>query len=121
MPASPVSDEEGRLTTIFFRPSDFASRSVDWWRVNQHVAPLLQEVGCWPIAGTLSWSQLDDKDPAKLAALYDAARHHILRVDTAQAALAQASQDVSAAADWAQEAQRIIRRANAAHIPRRIA
>ena len=53
------------------------------------------------MAGTLTWSQLDDDDPAKIAALYDAARHHALRVDTAQTALAEASHAIAGAADWA--------------------
>ena len=61
-----------------------ASRSVEWWPVHIHVSPRLQEVGCWPMAGTITWQQLEDQDPVKLASLLDAARHHILRVETAR-------------------------------------
>ena len=52
------------------------------------------------MAGTLAWQLLCDTDPAKWAALLDAAQHHILRVDTAQAALAGVSHDISTAANW---------------------
>jgi hypothetical protein len=100
--------------------ADIGSFSVDWWSVHTHVLPLLEEVGSWPMAGSLLWDQLRSDDPAKLAALYDAARHHILRVDTAQAALADASRDVSAAADWS-AIGRDLRRRNEIYIPRRIA
>lgn len=79
---------------------DFTSKQVDWWAVHEFVQPLLQEVGCWPQAGTPAWQLLDPTDPAKLAAVLDAARHHVLRIDAAQASQAQASQDISRAADW---------------------
>jgi Protein of unknown function (DUF2742) len=95
-----------------------ASRSVDWWSVHQYVEPLLQEVGSWPMAGSLAWQRLDDDDPAKRAALYDSSQHWVLRVDTSQAALAQASRDVSAAYNWA-EIARSIRQRNEVYIPRR--
>jgi Protein of unknown function (DUF2742) len=94
------------------------SRSVDWWPVHLYVLPLLEKVRSWPLAGTITWENLPDDDPAKLAAIFDAAQHHTLRVDTAQAALAQASQDISAAADWS-EFSRAIRRHNAVYIPMR--
>jgi hypothetical protein len=96
------------------------SRSVDWWRVHTHVLPLLEEVGSWPMAGSLLWEQLHDDHPAKRAALFDAARHHILRVDTAQAAMAEVSRDISAAADWSAMARNMLQR-NSVYIPRRIA
>jgi hypothetical protein len=77
-----------------------ASRQVDWWSVHEFVEPLLSQAGRWPVAGSVTWRQLDDTDPAKWAALLDAARHHALRVDTAQENHAHASKDVSAAVDW---------------------
>jgi hypothetical protein len=82
------------------RLNSIASQQVSWFSVHEFVAPLLADVGQWPLAGTPEWCALDDDDPRKQAALYDAARHHALRVETAQAALAQASRAVSAAEDW---------------------
>lgn len=96
-----------------------ASRQVDWWSVHTHVQPLLKQVGSWPMAGTTAWSDLDDNDPVKLAALYDAAQHHSLRVDTAQTALAEASRAIAGATDWAGIARDAQRRTKI-YIPRRI-
>jgi hypothetical protein len=42
---------------------------------------------------------LDDTDPRKVAALFDAAQHWALRVETSQQAQAETSRDISAAAD----------------------
>lgn len=77
------------------------SRTVDWWSVHQFVIPLLEEVKSWPVAGTLTWINLPESDPTKVAALYDAAQHWALRVDTCQEAIADASKAISQAADWA--------------------
>ncbi len=96
------------------------SRQVNWWSVHTYVQPLLAQVGSWPMAGTNAWSDPDDHDPAKVAAIYDAARHHALRVDTAQTALAEASRGIAGAADWrgiARDAQRRLK----IYIPRRTA
>jgi hypothetical protein len=103
--------------------SALASRTVDWWSVHTYVEPLLSRVRHWPMIGTATWCALDDDDPAKLAAIYDAAQHYALRVDTAQAALADASRDVAAAADWsaiaAQHRNRADAAASGAYIARR--
>jgi hypothetical protein len=99
-------------------PDPTQARSVDWFSVHLHVAPLLTEVGDWPLAGSLAWQRLDDRDPAKLAALFDAARHHALRVDAAQTALAEASHAIAGAADWRQIAQEVQQRRSGAYIPR---
>lgn len=96
---------------------DLGSRTVDWWAVHVFALPLITEVGCWPMAGTLTWRELPDDHPAKLAAIHDAARHHALRVECAQNALAEASQEISSAMDWPAVA-REIRRRNAVYIPR---
>ena len=77
------------------------SQQVNWWTVHEYVIPVLDRVKAWPMAGTPAWCLLDDGDPAKVAAVYDAARHHILRVETAQEALREAGEAISAAADWA--------------------
>jgi hypothetical protein len=89
-----------------------ASRQVDWYSVCRFVEPLLAQVDYWPMAGTVSWQQLDATDPAKWAALLDAARHHALRVDTAQNAMAEASRTISGAVDWPEVARQIRRRAD---------
>lgn len=70
------------------------------------------------MAGTLDWQRLADRDPAKLAALFDAARHHALRVDTAQTALAEASHAIASAADWRQIASEIQQLRNSRRIAR---
>ena len=63
-----------------------SSQQVSWWSVHEHTGPVLAGVGSWPTAGTPQWCALPDDDPAKLAALYDAARHWALRVETCQQA-----------------------------------
>lgn len=83
------------------------NQQVSWWEVHEYVAPTLDQAGSWPMAGTPEWCALPDDDPAKLAALYDAAQHWALRVDTCQEAACQASRDISAAADWAAIGQRV--------------
>jgi hypothetical protein len=110
------------VTNLHAPPDDAltASRQVDWFSVCEFVEPILAQVGCWPIAGSISWQQLDDRDPAKWAALLDAARHHALRVDTAQNAMAEASRTIAAAVDWPEVARQIRRRASV-YIPRSVA
>jgi hypothetical protein len=68
--------------------------------VHEYVSPVLDRVGTWPMAGTVEWRDLPGDDPRKIAALFDAARHHALRVDTTQHAQIQAAQAISAAVDW---------------------
>jgi hypothetical protein len=87
------------------------SAQVSWWLVHEHVASQLERAGSWPMAGTPAWRDLPDEDPRKLAALLDAARHHILRVETAQGEMAQAASEIAAAANWAAVAARIHQRA----------
>jgi hypothetical protein len=75
------------------------SQQVSWWSVHEHVAEQLEQVGSWPMAGTPVWCDLPDGHPAKTAALLDAARHWVLRVETCQQARADASRAISAAVD----------------------
>jgi hypothetical protein len=82
-----------------------ASRVVDWWAVHQFLEKFLTPDRDYPMIGTLAWQNLPDHHPAKWAAVYDAARHHALRVHVAQEARAEASHDISAAADWQSLAQ----------------
>jgi Protein of unknown function (DUF2742) len=93
------------------------SRQVFWWAVHEFVSPLLSNIGSWPMIGTPEWCNLADDDPAKMAAIYDAAQHWALRVETSQAALAETSQNISAAADWSHISQQIRGRAEV-YIPR---
>lgn len=88
-------------------------RAVSWWSVHEYVAPTLAAAVEWPMAGTPAWCDLDDTDPVKWAAICDAARHWALRVETCQAASAEASRDVSAAADWPAVSREIQRRRDA--------
>src|SRR6478736_3987189 len=52
--------------------------------------------GGWPTVGTPQWCALDDDDPAKLAALFDAAQHWGLRIEACQQAYSDASSEISA-------------------------
>jgi hypothetical protein len=106
--------------------SGLPSRQVSWWDVHQYVTPLLDQLGSWPMAGTPAWCDLHDADPVKLAALFDAAQHWALRLETCQRAQeisgfeahCQATRDISAAANWSALAQAITARRNSAYIPR---
>ena len=76
------------------------NQQVSWWDVHEFVAPHLDAVGSYPMAGTPAWCALDDTDPRKWAALLDAAQHWALRVETCQEAEIEASHAISAALDW---------------------
>lgn len=89
--------------------SAVSSQQVSWWDVREFVTPMLEQSGSWPMAGTPAWCLLGDDDPVKLAALFDAAQHPALRVETCQQAACQASRDISAAADWSGIAREIRR------------
>jgi hypothetical protein len=96
------------------------SRQVNWLTVHNYVEPTLKAVGSWPMVGTPEWVQAPT--PIKLASIFDAARHWALRIDINQCAMAEASHDVSAAADWKSVAMSRFRHRNAplcdAHIAR---
>jgi Protein of unknown function (DUF2742) len=96
------------------------NQQVSWWSVHQHVAPLLADVGSYPMAGTPEWCALADTNPRKVAALFDAAQHWSLRLETCQQHLAEASRAVSEAEDWSAIATEIYYR-RGAYIPREIA
>ncbi|MBP2455191.1 DUF2742 domain-containing protein [Mycolicibacterium lutetiense] len=98
-----------------------ASQQVSWWPVHEFITAAVAQAnyGPLPIAGTPAWCELADGDPRKLLALAVAGDHHVLRVETAQAAMADASREISAAADWTAMAQRIRNHSRSAYIPRR--
>lgn len=76
------------------------SRSVAWWPVHEFMAALLAQANELPPAGTPGWCALSDGDPRKLLAVAAAGEHHVLRVEIAQEAQAEASKTISASADW---------------------
>ena len=88
------------------------SRSVSWWSVHEFVTAVLDQVNGWPMVGTPAWCSLANEDPAKWAALLDAAQHHALRLELNQEANAEASHAVSAAVDWPAVATEIHQRHN---------
>jgi hypothetical protein len=87
-----------------------SSQQVSWWSVHEFVQAVLNQVNDWPTLGTPAWCSLANDDPRKWAAVLDGGQHHALRMETAQQAMAEASRDVSAAADWSQVAREVQRR-----------
>lgn len=87
-----MSEPDGRTGT--------ESRSVAWWPVHEFMAALLARANDLPLAGTPEWCALGDGDPRKLLALAAAGEHHVLRVEIAQEAQAEASKNIAASADW---------------------
>ena len=100
---------------------DLTSSEVSWWAVHQFVQQVLSTVGSWPTVGSTAWCQLDDDDPAKIAAIFDAAQHWALRLEAWQIAKVQASQSISAAVDCKAIARDVINyeARQAIRIPRR--
>lgn len=96
--------------------SPVSSQQVSWWSVHEFVAPELERVPSWPTVGTPEWCDLDD-DPRKIAAIFDAAQHWTLRLETCQQARCDASREVASAVDWPALAWEIKQRAEfyAAH------
>jgi hypothetical protein len=94
------------------------SREVDWFAVAEFAAPLLARFPSLPLPGTPAWCSLPDSDPAKLAALVNAARYWALHATARQESMAQASQAVSAGADWGVVGRQIQHRGGS-YIPRR--
>jgi hypothetical protein len=89
-----------------------ASQQVNWWETHRFIEAAIAQANLGPIpaAGTLAWCELDDSDPRKLLALAVAGEHHVLRVEVAQSAMADASRAVSDAADWPKVAREIQQR-----------
>jgi hypothetical protein len=95
-----------------------ASRQVAWWSVYEFVSAVLDQVNDWPMLGTPAWCSLAHDDPRKWAALLDGSRHWALRLEIGQEQRAQASHDISSAADWRRVGTELVQR-NAVYIPRR--
>ena len=103
------------------RVTGTASRAVAWWPVQSFVAQVLAQANSAPpMAGTPAWCALADSDPAKLLAVAVAGSHHVLRMETAQQAHAEASKAIAASADWPKVANEIRQRAEARRTGARI-
>lgn len=76
------------------------SQQVSWWSVHLYVEPVLQRISEWPMLGTPTWCDLPDDSRPKLAAIFDAAQHWALRLESCQHSLSRAAEDISAANDW---------------------
>lgn len=100
---SPGSEARAASTTpIAETDSTGDSRQVSWAETHWFLEAVLAQanVGPLPWAGTPEWVAMADGDPRKLLALAAAGEHHVLRIETAQAAMAAASREISGAADW---------------------
>jgi hypothetical protein len=97
-----------------------SSQQVSWWSVYEYVAARVQQVKQWPLVGTPAWCLLDDDDPVKTAAVFDAAQHFALRVETCQQQRCDAAHELSAAADWRAIATEVARHREV-YIPREVA
>lgn len=89
------------------------TRAVDFFEVHRLVAPILNAVESWPVAGTLTWQRLADTDPAKWAAVLDVARYGALSLQLRQEALNAASHDVAEGLDCTALARRVQGRGSA--------
>jgi Protein of unknown function (DUF2742) len=98
------------------------SQQVSWWSVHEFTTGILAAVDNWPMVGTPAWCELDAGDVRKIAAVFDAARHWALRVETCQEARVDTGETISAAYDWTAIAQEKFRLdcaiAHGTYIPR---
>jgi hypothetical protein len=85
------------------------SQQVSWAEVHRFLEAALAQANAGPLpwAGSPGWCELADGDPRKLLALAVAGEHHVLRVEVAQTARAEASRAVAAAADWPEVAREL--------------
>ncbi len=93
------------------------SQQVSWWDTHVFISALVAHTDNLPTAGSPSWCELSDGDPRKLLALAVAGEHHVLRVEVAQEAMAEASRAISGTADWSKAG----RPRGKAYIPRQVA
>lgn len=80
-----------------------------WWPVHEFLEALVAQANYGPIpaAGTPLWCALSDGDPRKLLAVAIDGVHHVLRIETAQMELADASKAIAGSADWTTVAREI--------------
>ncbi|WP_241666405.1 DUF2742 domain-containing protein [Mycobacterium marseillense] len=88
------------------------SHQVSWWETHRFIEAAVAQANTGPLppAGTPAWCELADGDPRKLLSLAIDGVHHVLRKEVAQAARAEASRAVSAAADWTAVARELSHR-----------
>lgn len=114
MPKQENPGTEARASSATPRAAShsIASRQVTWEPVNAFLEATLKQanVGPLPWAGTPAWCELADGDPRKLLALAVSGEHHVLRVEHAQIARAEASRAIAGAADWPRVAREIRQR-----------
>jgi hypothetical protein len=118
---STTAPKQSGRTTDYSQHSALLSGSqqVTWWDVYTFCRSIIRQIldpdeddagrfiARGPVAGTPQWAALDDDDPLKLAACLAYSPHHALRIEAAQTGRAEASQDISAAADWGAVGNRI--------------
>ncbi|WP_406813984.1 DUF2742 domain-containing protein [Mycobacterium sp. M23085] len=97
------------------------SQQVSWPEVHRYLEAVLAQANAGPLpwAGAPEWCAMSDGDPRKLLALAVDGEHHVLRKEVAQAAHAEASRAISAAADWSGIGNEIRRRRGSSRLPRR--
>lgn len=95
------------------------SQQVSWVTVLEFVQRLGVDPTTVMLAGTPAWSQLPDDHPDKLGAVLAAGVHHALRIDAVQTEMADASREISAAADWSAIAKQIRAGRGDSYIPRK--
>ena len=100
-----------------------ASRAVAWFEVysfaERFAASHDVALNHLPIPGTPAWCGMPDDDARKLMALVLGGVREALNHEVAQERRADASREISAAADWTALSQRIRNRASGTYIPRR--
>ena len=96
------------------------SQQVSWWATHEFLEAAVAQANCGPLptAGTPAWCALSDGDPRKLLALAAAGEHWALRLDTAQEHLAEASREISSAADWSSLARHVQTGRGSRYVPR---
>jgi hypothetical protein len=102
-----------------------ASQQVSWFDTftfaaniaAQHGLSLSLDHASLPLAGTPQWCGMADDDARKLMALILGGVREALYYDARQASMAEASREISQAADWS----RISRPRSAVYIPREVA
>lgn len=92
------------------------SRRVAWEPVHRFLAPHLGDPDLIP--GTPAWCDLDDRDPRKKSALNWPVIYWAVAEDARQDAMAEASREISAAADWPAVGRRMMQRRSGVYIPR---
>ena len=110
-PEGPAPTTTPTVDNVSLADGAYGSQQVCWWTVHEFVSPLLTIVESWPTIGTPAWRDLAPDDLRKVAAVFDAARHWALQLESNQVARCEAGEAISAAADWPAIAERIRGRA----------